>query len=105
MPKQLGARAQGTCFAKRSSVRCAANNFYEDIVKARKRVEADHERLVLRSKALSARRSAKMKTVFNQVDAIARDDVKFIQDLGNKESASVPDWKNIDVDFAFDEAD
>jgi hypothetical protein len=88
---------------------CAAaksSDFGGQISRLRERVEADHERIVQRSKALSASRRTKLNELLKSVDAIAREDVKFVQDIGSKvPAAAVPEWKDVDVHVEFDDVE
>lgn len=85
--------------------RAAATTGSDGFATVRQRFEADHERLVARTKALSSARKAKLNVLWKQVDLIARDDVKFLQDIvGTKTTATTqPDWSKVEVDFEFEE--
>jgi D-alanyl-D-alanine dipeptidase len=67
-----------TCAAAKSR---GFADFGGQMSKLRERVEADHGRIVQRSKALLASRRAKLNELLKSADAIAREDVKFVQDL------------------------
>ncbi len=67
-----------TCAAAKSRGFAA---FGGQMRKLRKSIEADHGQIVQRSKALLASRRAKLNELLKSADAIAREDVKFVQDL------------------------
>jgi hypothetical protein len=77
------------------------------IGKLRERVEADHERIVQNSKTLSASHRTKLNELCKSVDTIAREDVKFVQDMGSKECATaVPEWNvDVNVEVEFDDVE